>query len=264
MSVFDPRAYWENRLEKAYGLHGVGYLGLGRHYNDWLYKVRRVVFLRRMRALGRDFREAAILDIGSGTGFYIERWLELGARKIVGIDLTEVAVSNLRGRYPDLRFHRLDITGDLQALGGEPFDVVSAFDVLFHVVEDAAYERALGQVAALLKPGGLFVWSENFLHGPTQRGVHHVSRSQAEIESILSASRLRVVERRPMFYLMNAPVDTESRFLKTFWARLTGLLERGELAGCAIGGLLYPLELALTRFAREGPGTEMMICEKIG
>jgi SAM-dependent methyltransferase len=262
MCLFNPQQYWENRLGKSYGLHGVGYLGLGKNYNTWLYRVRRAVFLRSMRSLDRDYRNADVLDIGSGTGFYVDRWAELGVSKITGIDLTSVAVESLRRRYPSLRFCQLDISQNLGALGCEEFDYVSAFDVLFHIVDDAGYERAITNVTSALKPGGLFLWSDNFLHGNTQRGVHQVSRSLSDIEAILASRGLRVVQRRPMFYLMNAPCDTESRLHKKLWEWVARIVEKGELAGSALGVLLYPLELGLTAFAKEGPGTEMMICEK--
>ena len=46
-TTFDPRGYWEQRLSEHYTLGGVGYLGLGEGFNDWMYRVRRHVFLKR-------------------------------------------------------------------------------------------------------------------------------------------------------------------------------------------------------------------------
>ncbi len=63
--------YWENRLKENFGLHGAGYIGLGRSYNSWLYKVRRRVFVSRIKSMHLDFSDKQILDIGCGTGFYV-------------------------------------------------------------------------------------------------------------------------------------------------------------------------------------------------
>jgi hypothetical protein len=43
--------YWENRLEENFGLHGAGFIGFGRSYNNWLYKVRRKVFVSRIKLM---------------------------------------------------------------------------------------------------------------------------------------------------------------------------------------------------------------------
>jgi hypothetical protein len=37
---FSAKDYWENRLNENFGLNGVGYIGLGKNYNHWLYKIK--------------------------------------------------------------------------------------------------------------------------------------------------------------------------------------------------------------------------------
>ena len=53
MSPFDNREYWETRLREHYSLAGVGYLRLGRRYNEWMYRVRGAVFDRVVAGLDR-------------------------------------------------------------------------------------------------------------------------------------------------------------------------------------------------------------------
>src|SRR4051794_25328415 len=101
MTTFDERSYWEGRLAASSGLEGVGFKRLGESFNRRLYRLRREVFLDRVRAAGIDVGGAEVLDVGSGTGFYVDRWHELGAAKVTGIDLTDVAVSTLRQRFPN-------------------------------------------------------------------------------------------------------------------------------------------------------------------
>ena len=88
---FDPRAYWEQRLSEEYSLHGVGYASLGLRYNRWMYRIRRRVFRRTMRRFLRDRSSMRVLDVGCGTGFYVDQWRELGIGQIAGLDLTETA-----------------------------------------------------------------------------------------------------------------------------------------------------------------------------
>ena len=48
---FDNKRYWETRLREHYSLAGVGYLRLGRRYNEWMYRVRGHVFDRVVQRL---------------------------------------------------------------------------------------------------------------------------------------------------------------------------------------------------------------------
>src|SRR5688500_17290577 len=142
---FDNKRYWETRLREPYSLAGVGYLRLGRRYNEWMYRIRGDVFDQVVERIAKseERRGWRVLDVGAGTGFYVDRWMRLGA-EVTGLDLTEVAVGELSRCFPAARFVQADIGGPLVQVPLEPgsFDAVSAFDVLFHIVDDAAYARA--------------------------------------------------------------------------------------------------------------------------
>lgn len=264
-SPFDNRRYWESRLRKHYSLAGVGYLRLGRRYNEWMYRVRGEVFDRVIEGLGAGGWGLGkrVLDVGAGTGFYVDRWLRLGA-KVTGLDLTDVAVEELTRCFPAARFVRADIGGPLGEVPLAPglFDAVSAFDVLFHIVDDASYARAFHNIAALLRPEGWFLWSDNFLRHPTERVAHQVSRSLQESTRCLEAAGFAVVDRVPMFVLMNYPADTTSRLARWAWTVMAAPAALGEPIGWALGAMLYPLERALVRAKRESPSTELMVCKK--
>jgi SAM-dependent methyltransferase len=275
---FDNREYWESRLREHYSLAGVGYLRLGRRFNEWMYRVRGDVFDRVVAGLRPVSGErttvsgerlavsgwsgAEVLDVGAGTGFYVDRWQKLGAR-VTGLDLTDVAIEELTRCFPAARFVRADIGREL---GGVPapssFDAVSAFDVLFHIVDDAEYARAFVNIASLLKPGGWFLWSDNFLRHPTERVTHQVSRPLEESTRAVEAAGFEVIGRVPMFVLMNYPADTTSRLARWAWTAMVAPAVLGEPVGWALGALLYPFERALVRAKRESPSTELMVCRK--
>jgi 2-polyprenyl-3-methyl-5-hydroxy-6-metoxy-1,4-benzoquinol methylase len=286
---FAPDEYWERRLREHFDLEGVGYLRLGRRYNEWMYRVRGEVFDRVVgellgqaggraggRAGGQADRGAGgqagrraggrlrVLDVGSGTGFYVDRWLALGA-DVTGLDLTEVAIQRLRKRFPSARFTQANIgqplAPPLAAEVGE-YDVVSAFDVLFHVVDDREYQRALENIGSVLRPGGWFLWSDNFIHQATVRIAHQVSRSLDEITRALARAGFEIVTRVPMFVLMNYPADTASRIRKWVWTALMTPAMVSDRLGGWLGAALYPLERRLVASRRESPSTELMVCRR--
>src|SRR5829696_379446 len=225
-----------------------------------MYRVRRHVFLRTLRPLVTP--RMRVLDVGSGTGFYIDRWHELGVSSVTGADLTETAVEQLRRRYPADRFVRFDVTEEGAPLEPGSFELVSAMDVLFHVVDDQGFARAFETLFSLLAPGGHLVFSDNFVHGPAQRARHQVSRPIEEIQAVVGAAGFEVVERRPMFVLLNAPVDSRSRLLGTTWHVLSSASARRNVLGAILGAVAYPLELGLLSRVREGPSTELMVCRR--
>lgn len=257
----DIKDYWEKRLHENYGLHGTGYIGLGKNYNAWMYKVRKYIVTKKLRSLQNEYGSATILDIGSGSGFYVDIWKQLGAKDITGCDITSISVKNLRDKYPMGEFLELDISSNVIPISKQ-FDFISAFDVLFHIVDDEKYEKAVSNIYNLLKPEGLLVFSENFVHKKSQKSSFQSTRSLAEIKSILEKAGFEIIERTPMFYLMNAPVDSDGSLINKFWYLLKRGVSRGERYGSLIGSVLYPIEILLILSQKESPSTEMMICKK--
>lgn len=258
-----PEQYWEDRLGANWGFESVGYYGLGRPYNYWLYKIRKLVFLRQMKALIEDFTSLSVLDIGSGTGFYVDLWRSLGVNSVVATDITNVAVKKLRDRFPDQLCIKLDAGDILQSDEHTArYDIVSAMDVLFHIVDDNRYRQAIQNVSQALKPGGHLVISENFVHGQALRANHEVSRPLSEITEMLEEAGFEIVSRVPVFALMNNPIDSNSRLLRIFWRLLTLPPKVLSPLGHIVGPLIYPVEALALSIVKEGPSTEMMICKK--
>jgi SAM-dependent methyltransferase len=257
------RSYWESRLGEHDDLHGVGYLGLGQAFNVWMYRVRAAVFRRRVAPLAARFAEASVLDVGSGTGFYVDQWRRTaGVGEITGADITTVAVERLAQRFPEQRFERYDVGApEAPPLPGG-YAVITAFDVLFHITDDARYERAFRNVHDLLRPGGHFAFSDNFVHGGASHTDTQAARPLAQTEAAVRAAGLEIVERRPMFVLMNGPVDDPSLATRLWWQLLARVARLGEPAGWACGALTYPVERLLVALRRESPTTELMVCRR--
>jgi len=258
---FNPRDYWEDRLKKNSGLHGTGFLGLGKQYNNWLYKIKRKTFVKIMNKLKLDLKKFNVIDIGSGTGFYIELWKMLGVRKITGSDITHISVENLQKKFPKNEFYQLDI-GDSPLMLKEKYEIVSAFDVLYHIVDDNRFNMAIKNIYELLQQGGLFIFSDNFLHYKTMRAENQVCRSLLDIENILTKTGFTIIKRSPQYVLMNNPIDSENKFRKFLWSLIALPIRSNETLGFIFGAVLYPFEFVLTSILKESSSTEIMICKK--
>jgi SAM-dependent methyltransferase len=256
--------YWEKRLTEKWGLQGVGHTSFGLPYNQWLYRVRRHVFRRHLSALGLNCRTTKVLDIGSGTGFWLEEWQSHGVQSLTGLDITHIAVEKLREKFPKVQILRLDIS-DPEAPQKIPgrFDLISAFDVLFHITYETQFDSALSNVAELLSPGGYFIFSDNLVHAAPIRSGQEVDRTVGHITEALNRVGLQIRRRVPLFVLMNTPFDTSFRITRYLWLLCVSPVHFVPALGHLYGAALFPLELLLTKLLSESPSTEMVICQKL-
>ena len=116
-------------------------------------------------SLDRPFPDRpAVLDVGSGAGHWIDFYRDtLDAREVVGVEISTSAAEALSARYatePEVTI----VEGDVSESGFDlerRFDIVNAVGVLFHVVEEDAWQRALANLGAHLAPGGRLLVAEH-------------------------------------------------------------------------------------------------------
>jgi SAM-dependent methyltransferase len=259
------RALWNERIARTPDASGTGCAGFGRNYNRWLYRLRAHGFRRMVHELPVTPARCRVLDVGSGTGFYLDQWRALGVQRLEALDFSEAAGTLLQRRHSGVPFHLFDLGCREPGLLDRRYDLISCIDVLFHLVDDEAYARAIGHLARWLAPGGRLLLSENFVHHEHPRvSDYHYSRTLGQIRGCLEAAGLDLVRRRPMFVLMNAPDDSRSRLLRTWWCGVSGIARHGERAGWLAGAALYPLDRLLTGLLTGGPTTEWALCRRVG
>ena len=257
----DTKSYWESRLAENFNDRGVGDIGLPETYNRFLYRVRHHVFTRAVKLAKLDVAGSKVIDFGSGTGFYIQNWLQAGCKQLSGSDLTEVAVGNLSAKYPGVGFQQIDIGAETIPVEPESFDAVSCFDVLFHVVDDVCYDKAIRNISASLKPGGVFLYSDNLMLQAFDV-THQVGRTETTIIDKLQEHGFEIEARIPMFVLMNDPSKSGSKMLRKFFSAAFKLASRSPPWGFLTGAILYGPELMMTKVVTRGPSTEVLICRK--
>ncbi|HZZ65312.1 MAG TPA: class I SAM-dependent methyltransferase [Candidatus Baltobacteraceae bacterium] len=251
--------YWEARLGDEVPLNSVGYHGLSDAFVSFLYRLRRKRFLAAAAPLVKP--QMRVLDIGSGGGFYIDLWQRLGVRDITATDLTQASIRAIERRFPGVHARTFDVGMGNMPFAPASFDAISCMDVVHHLMDDAAYEQAFRNCADLLRPGGAMIFTDNFLHGARYAGPHAVSRTLPEIQRAAAKAGLNIVTRKPIFVLMNNPVDSRSRLFKFYW-RAMCFISSNYYAGAITGALLYPFEVVLTSLLREGPSTELAVAKK--
>jgi SAM-dependent methyltransferase len=116
----------------------------------WWYRARREILAELIRREGELPRDAAILEIGCGTGHNFAMLGQFGHVDALELDDEARAIS-------EKRLGRTVMSSPLPELAGVPdhhYDLIGAFDVIEHIDDDAA---ALAAIATKLKPGGKFM-----------------------------------------------------------------------------------------------------------
>jgi 2-polyprenyl-3-methyl-5-hydroxy-6-metoxy-1,4-benzoquinol methylase len=223
--MYNPKEYWSKRLEENFSLSGVGFTSFGRNYNKWLYKMRKKVLERAILKYQIDFPKIRILDIGCGTGFYVDMWQKKGVRYLTGIDITAISIREVVAKYPTFNFYEADITSptliqDLN-LREKSFDLITAFDVLFHIVDDDKFGQAIKNIGMLCSEDGLIFVTDIFPHKRPYVILHQKSRLLKDYVQVLSKNGIKIIDRIPVHYLLNAPLDISiellQKILLRFW-----------------------------------------------
>ena len=271
--AYENDRYWTQRLEREFTLAGVGHAGVGLAFNRWAYRVRRKVLLRALEAHGVAVAGARILELGFGTGFYLDLWREMNAAHVTGFDITEIAVNAARERFGSTgwSFAKADIGAPLPlGAAAGACDFATAFDVLFHIVEDKSWNAALDNIVSALKPGGHAVIFDKYQ--AVENAISHVRRRTLDTyQEALARRGMKVLEVRPIFFLMNSPTDLSglSKFaFKASWSlvktpyKLGKHVGVGEALGGAMGAGLYIPELMLSKIFSSGPSTKLLLARK--
>jgi SAM-dependent methyltransferase len=208
----------------------------------------------------------ALLDVGCGSGRYLDLMRALGWTRTVGVDISQAAVTAAKALCLEA------YAGELRDVGfaASTFDAISLSHTLEHVVDPVGL---LEEVRRVAKPGGRIaivvpnvesmssrVFGEHWVHWEAPR--HLVNFSRSALTRVLDAAGLRVetlttstagVHRTALFSLSRHRGDPHStyaddrhRFGPVRHAQAAAV-SVGELASCRLG---KPAGELLTAVAR--------------
>lgn len=217
---FDATGYWDRRLAGEYSLRGTGHISYSRAYNRWLYRRKEDVLTEALPDPGAETAGEA-LDLGSGTGWCVQRLLARGWR-VRGADLSDTAVEELRRRFASVEFSRLELGVEPIPHPGESFALVTAMDVLYHVTDDDAFAQALAEIGRVLQPHGTLIITDSLGAEPDAPAEHVRFRSLQQWRAAAAAAGLELELVIPLYRWLSREREAGFRRLPD---RLRGALE---------------------------------------
>lgn len=266
MKDFDQAAYWRDRVSGITGLGAVGHRALGVTYNQWIYQ-RRIDVLTKLCEQGLSIvPHTRLLDLGCGTGFYVPFWQARGVRELVGVDVSAQNVAALRQLFPQCRFVEADLTRSDPLRLGE-FDIITLFDVLYHVVDDNAAAAALAFASRHLSAHGRLLIFDQLLDRNYSLRKHVKFRGRVEFGDMLGAHGLQIETELPLFFVLEPPIFG-NRLVDTLVAGAyfgAGLLFRAMPSlGGMVGKCAYYVDNALDNIGARIPNHKLYIARRAG
>lgn len=261
---YDPESYWSIRYQTI-DITKSGHIDLPAAYNVWLYRCKKDGLLKALDKAGFQLGGSSVMEVATGTGVYVELWKQQGVKRMSGIDISEAATDHMKQRFPDYHFSKRDVSEPgLESVVGNGFDLVTAIDVLYHVIEDEKFANALENLAQISKPGGLLVVHERFLQHRERSFKYIRWRTLETYVAALDRAGFDVLFRMPTFFFSVRPYDfksplTEQR-MNQLWNKL--LLPFILRYPDATGRLIYWLDKSLGRIFNTGPAFDMMVCRR--
>jgi len=152
------------RKERERSFHNDAFAGDKRAEMSGFYAVTRhsaEAFSEQILARARD---SVVLEYGCGPGTYAFQLAKV-AKKVVGIDISDVAIEIARGRaisggFDNTEFHTMD--AEALSFADASFDLVCGRAIIHHL----DVNRAFSTISRVLKPGGCALFYEPLGHNP--------------------------------------------------------------------------------------------------
>ena len=115
---------------------------------------------------GRDQRQVALLDVGCGTGRFLRQLrLAYPAMGLKGLDLSRSYLDETRRHLGNLRGAQLvAAAAEKMPLPDASIDILTCI-FLYHELPPDVRRQVAGEIARVLKPGGLFVFLDSLQMG---------------------------------------------------------------------------------------------------
>lgn len=158
-----------------------------------------------------------------------------GAKDIVGVDITTISTENLKQKYPKHHFIKEDVSSPLLVSKiNRKFDILNAFDVLYHITDDKAFGLGIVNICSLTKDNGFIFISDSFGLKSINVAEHVRVRSGETYKATLDENGVKIVEIYPLYYLLNRPI--------LGMAKIVGLREIGITLDNLFAPIYYYLD----------------------
>lgn len=138
-----------------------------------------------------DLSETRILEIGCGSGLWLQQFVRWGARpeNLTGLDLLPERIEDARRLCPSgVTFH-CQSAASLANIG-RPFDLVLQSTVFTSILDPGMKQQIAKEMLSVLGPQGMIVWYDFHVNNPSNRDVRGIPAR--EIHQLFPGCRIEL------------------------------------------------------------------------
>jgi SAM-dependent methyltransferase len=183
----EASAYWNERHQRESDLRAGGDISFDEATNRMFY-TRRLAMLMEIVGMQTDpANPLFLLDAGCGKGWFSRELARFG-HQVDGIDGSEAAIEQCRSLGGGPRFHQSTLSA-----WRSPwlYDVVFSVDVVFHILDDAEWERSVRNLASLVRLRGKLIIADWGEEGDRVYGNYQIVRGRQRYLPLLAECGLR-------------------------------------------------------------------------
>lgn len=149
-----------------------------------------------------DLKNKSVLEIGHGGGWYLAEALDLGAKKVSGIEISEEINKRAKSALEKLNYNNFHLFlgngKDLSVLNGSTFDLIFTITVLQHMPTRIT-KKYLRDIRSLLAPGGICMIQTLNSYGSSMKrlsaaDLFSVAYSKMEFDGLLANSGFQTIK----------------------------------------------------------------------
>lgn len=175
-----------------------------------------------------DLKNKRVLDLGCGE--HCKRFIEGGAKKVVGIDISEKMLEVARNENSDPNIIYINMPMEKIAELNEQFDIVVS-SLAFHYVED--FEGVVSDIYNMLDTEGIFLYSQENPLCTCHSGSNRWTRDEQGNKIHLNLANYGIEGERESVWF----VDNVKKYHRTFSTIINTLIN----AGFSIERMIEPL-----------------------
>jgi 2-polyprenyl-3-methyl-5-hydroxy-6-metoxy-1,4-benzoquinol methylase len=189
----EASTYWNERHQRESDLRSGGDITFDEATNRIFYMRRLGMLLDIIGMQTNPVAPLYLLDAGCGKGWFSRELARFG-HQVDGIDGSEAAIAMCREIGGGPQFHQSSLSGwRVNWL----YDVVFSVDVLFHILDDAEWERSVRNLASLVRLNGKLIIGDWGADGDRVHGNYQVVRGRRRYLPLLRDCGLRFDDWQP-------------------------------------------------------------------
>lgn len=167
-----------------------------------------------------DLKDKVVLDLGCGFGEHCKRFVESGAKKVVGIDISEKMLEIAKEENSDSKITYINMPMENISQLNEKFDIVVS-SLAFHYVED--FSGVVKNIYDLLNEKGIFLFSQENPLCTCFSGGDRWTKDENGNKLYINLSNYGVEGERESTWF----VDNVKKYHRTFSSIINTLIETG-------------------------------------